>query len=66
MPKDLSIISIDGTFICDITSPTITSVSQQFKLMGQQSVTNLIKDADAEFIPVDITERKSVKNLQSL
>lgn len=34
--------------------------------MGQQSVTNLIKDADAEFIPVDITERKSVKNLQSL
>lgn len=66
IPEDLSIISIDGTFICDITSPTISSVSQQFKLMGQRSVTNLIENADAEFIPVHITERKSVKNLQSL
>ena len=66
IPEDLSIISIDGTFICDITSPTITSVSQQFKLMGQRSVTNLIENADAEFIPVNINERKSVKNLQSL
>lgn len=64
LPQDLSIISIDGTFICDITSPTITSVSQGFKLMGQRSVQNLLNNENAEFIPVKIVERESVKKIR--
>lgn len=63
VPADLSIISIDGTFICDMTTPLITSVSQEFTLMGQQSVDHLIDDAPAAFVPVKIVERESVKNI---
>ncbi|WP_251545644.1 LacI family DNA-binding transcriptional regulator [Limosilactobacillus caecicola] len=61
LPEDLSIISIDGTFICDITAPQLTSVSQAFHEMGKQSVTNLMENAPAEFLPVHIVERESVQ-----
>ncbi|WP_295731302.1 LacI family DNA-binding transcriptional regulator [uncultured Limosilactobacillus sp.] len=65
LPQDLSIISIDGTFICDITSPTITSISQEFQLMGQRSVQSLIQNTAAEFIPVKIVARESVKKIRN-
>lgn len=63
LPEELSIISIDGTFICDITAPQLTSVSQNFHLMGYQSVANLLADDDSAFIPVEIVERQSVQSL---
>lgn len=63
IPNDLSIISIDGTFLCDVTVPSLTSVSQDFLAMGQQSVEDLINHADSQFIPVKITERDSVQNI---
>lgn len=63
LPTDLSIISIDGTFICDITAPQLTSVSQDFHLMGKRSVANLLDDDDPVFIPVKIVERESVQQL---
>lgn len=65
IPQDLSIISIDGTFLCDVTVPSMTSVSQDFLAMGQQSVEDLIHHADSQFIPVKITERDSVRNINN-
>lgn len=63
IPEDFSIISIDGTFLCDITMPSLTSVSQNFFSMGKQSVINLINQDDSQFIPVSIVERNSVQNI---
>lgn len=60
IPDDLSIVSIDGTFLCDITIPTITSVTQDFYQMGLFAVKSLLKDQDSQFIPVSITPRDSV------
>ncbi|WP_295746428.1 LacI family DNA-binding transcriptional regulator [uncultured Limosilactobacillus sp.] len=60
LPTDLSVISIDGTFVCDITAPQLTSVSQNFRLMGQQSVADLLNNAASSFVPVKIVERESV------
>ena len=60
IPKDLSFISIDGTFLCDITIPTITSVTQDFYQMGLIAVRSLLNDDDSQFIPVHITPRNSV------
>lgn len=34
VPDDLSIISIDGTMVCDVTTPQLTSVTQNFYQMG--------------------------------
>lgn len=63
LPDDLSIISIDGTFICDITVPQMTSVTQDFYLMGKTSVENLIQTNGSQFIPVAITARESVTTI---
>ncbi|MCD7120937.1 LacI family transcriptional regulator [Limosilactobacillus agrestis] len=63
IPKDLSFISIDGTFLCDITIPTITSVTQDFYQMGTIAVRGLLNDEDSQFIPVHITPRNSVRIL---
>lgn len=61
VPDELSIVSIDGTFLCDITTPTITSVTQDFYRMGLAAAKGLLEDLDSQFIPVRITERGSVK-----
>lgn len=61
VPTDLSIISIDGTFLCDITTPTVTSVTQDFYQMGLTAAKCLLENRESQFIPVKITERNSVK-----
>lgn len=63
VPDDFSIISIDGTFVCDIISPAMTSVTQDFAKMGALSITNLLTHGNSQFIPVEITERESVKKI---
>lgn len=63
LPKDLSIISIDGTFICEIASPQLTSVTQNFYQIGYQGLTSLVNDAGSTFVPVQITKRDSVTSL---
>ncbi|WP_283583892.1 LacI family DNA-binding transcriptional regulator [Limosilactobacillus difficilis] len=66
VPDELSIISIDGTMICDVTTPQLTSVTQDFYRMGMQSVKDLLdntKNSDHQFVPVQITERASVQKL---
>jgi LacI family transcriptional regulator len=63
VPTDLSLVSIDGTFLCDITVPTITSVTQNFYQMGLAAATSLLEDHESQFIPVQVTERASVQRI---
>ncbi len=68
VPDDLSIIGIDGTEMCEIVQPQLTSVSQDFYKMGVAGVQRLrqldLKDQSVknkqEFVPIKITERGSV------
>ncbi|KRK80605.1 transcription regulator [Companilactobacillus nodensis DSM 19682 = JCM 14932 = NBRC 107160] len=69
VPDDLSIISIDGTEMCQIVQPQLTSVSQDFYKMGvvgvqriEESVVNKTASKDhQQLIPVHIYERDSTK-----
>lgn len=60
IPENLSLVSIDGTFLCDITIPPITSVTQNFYQMGASAVKSLLTNGESQFIPVHITDRGSV------
>jgi len=60
IPDDLSIMSIDGTIICQITTPALTSMTQDFYRIGSQSVNKVLGQPAEDFIPVVITERASV------
>lgn len=63
VPDQLSIICIDGSPICEIATPELTSVTQDFFQMGIKSVDNLLNDEQSLFIPTKIVERASVKQL---
>ena len=71
VPKDLSIVSIDGTEMCKITRPQLTSISQDFFQMGvtgvqqiHQSVKNgSNRIVSQQFIPVNPVIRKSTARL---
>lgn len=71
VPTDLSIVSIDGTEMCNITRPQLTSISQDFFQMGvigvqmlQQSVADGSERVDSQqFLPVSAVNRKSVRTL---
>ncbi|TYC47099.1 LacI family DNA-binding transcriptional regulator [Leuconostoc litchii] len=41
IPNDLSIISIDGTELTQITRPVLTTIQQNFQLMGELAITTL-------------------------
>ncbi|WP_125566263.1 LacI family DNA-binding transcriptional regulator [Companilactobacillus insicii] len=69
VPKDLSIISIDGTEMCQIVQPQLTSVSQDFYQMGVVGVRrieeSLAKEPEIldnqQMVPVHINERESTQ-----
>lgn len=60
IPNDLSIVSIDGTYICEITSPELTSITQDFTQIGILSVQSLLKTKDSKFVPIKLVKRESV------
>ncbi|MBZ5963717.1 LacI family DNA-binding transcriptional regulator [Leuconostoc gelidum subsp. gelidum] len=41
IPEDLSIVTIDGTDLTQLTRPILTSTKQNFQLMGQLAITSL-------------------------
>lgn len=43
VPNDLSIVSIDETNLCEIARPKLTSVIQNFELMGKIGVDSIVK-----------------------
>lgn len=63
VPTDLSIITIDGTNLCNLVRPTLTSLTQNFHQMGILGTKYLIgNDKDthySKFIDVKIEKRKS-------
>lgn len=65
LPQDLSIISIDGTIICDLTTPGLTSITQDFTQIGQASVDRIMGGGDTGFVPITLTERQSVAQRNS-
>ncbi|WP_334328774.1 LacI family DNA-binding transcriptional regulator [Companilactobacillus sp. HBUAS59699] len=69
VPDDLSIVSIDGTEMCQIVQPQLTSVSQDFYEMGvvgvqriEESVLNKKKlSNNQQLVAIYIDERDSTK-----
>lgn len=61
VPDDLSIISIDGTDLCKIVQPQLTSVTQAFFEMGVEGVRALESGRTTKFTSIKIEERGSVK-----
>lgn len=68
VPDDLSVIGIDGTEMCEIVQPQLTSISQDFYKMGVAGVERLrqldlkqqaVKNKQ-EFVPTKLIERGSV------
>ena len=65
VPNDLSVVSIDGTYLCNIVRPRITSVTQSFREMGVKGMQTLLggklDQFDLLYTGIGITERESVK-----
>lgn len=63
IPEDFAVISIDGTFLCSIMRPQITSVTQSFHEMGVKGVETIVSQTRTQFqsrhTPIKITERQS-------
>jgi LacI family transcriptional regulator len=64
IPDDLAVISVDGTKLCQIVRPQITSVTQAFFEMGVRGMNRLINwpaaDEKPLYTPIKIVERQSV------
>ena len=63
LPDRLSIISIDGTNVCEYITPSLTSVTQNFFRMGEESLSSVLNDKRKIFVPIEITERDSVASI---
>lgn len=64
VPDRLAILTIDGTQLCDIVRPKLSSVTQSFFEMGANGMDMLVSDSFKEFYsmytPIRIVERQSV------
>ena len=63
IPDRLSIVSIDGTFVCQITDPQLTSLTQNFFQMGVESLNSLFNQQTGIYVPVKVDQRDSVIDL---
>lgn len=59
VPKDFAVISIDGTDICNMARPKLTSVTQNFILMGELAI-NKVGYKDNIIVPFKIIRRKTI------
>ncbi len=64
VPEAFGIISTDGTNLCRIVRPQITSVTQSFYQMGLEGLAAVIEDSwktfGAQMLPIKVVERESV------
>ncbi|EHO51683.1 transcriptional regulator, LacI family [Lentilactobacillus kisonensis F0435] len=64
IPRDMAVMSVDGTKLCQIVRPQLTSVTQEFFEMGVRGMNRIInksvKSAESTFTPIRIIERQSV------
>ncbi|MCI1217947.1 MAG: LacI family DNA-binding transcriptional regulator [Bifidobacterium crudilactis] len=64
VPQNLSIVSIDGTSLCDYVQPPLSSVTQDFYRMGYISLGRLLEhDDEISFTDSHLVERDSVATL---
>ena len=63
IPDNLSIVSIDGTEVCLMVTPTLTCIQQDFFKMGAASLDSLLTEGESQFIPVKVVENNSVKSI---
>jgi LacI family transcriptional regulator len=73
VPEELSIIGYDNLKIAEMCYPSLTTVSQPLKEMGQSAgeiLVNLItgkqKEAESRYMPFTIVERQSVSDLRKM
>lgn len=63
VPDDLAVVSIDGTYLVDIVSPRLTSITQAFSTMGATALKMLFNDTTTGphqmYVPFQIDERES-------
>ncbi|MBZ1515489.1 MULTISPECIES: substrate-binding domain-containing protein, partial [Leuconostoc] len=62
VPDQLAVISIDGTYLVDIVSPRITSVTQSFYNMGETALKMLFSKGNESshiYTSFQIDERES-------
>lgn len=65
VPADLSIVAIDGTELCQLVQPQLTSVSQNFYEMGIAGVQQLRSKTELpqKITPIKLVSRQSVQML---
>jgi len=65
VPADLSIVAIDGTELCSLVQPQLTSVSQNFYEMGIAGVQQLrsTETLPQKITPIKLVNRQSVRML---
>lgn len=63
VPSDFAIVSVDGTNLCSIVRPKLTSVTQSFYQMGATGLQTLLsprlKQFKSSYTPIQIDERQS-------
>ncbi|AYM01655.1 LacI family transcriptional regulator [Levilactobacillus brevis] len=65
VPADLSIVAIDGTELCQLVQPQLTSVSQNFYEMGVAGVQQLRakETLPQKITPIQLVSRQSIRQL---
>ncbi|KRL36964.1 LacI family DNA-binding transcriptional regulator [Liquorilactobacillus uvarum] len=64
IPSNLSLITIDGTYLCKIVQPQLTSITQNFYKMGYLGAEYLITNHKQNaFTDIKISERGSVQKV---
>ncbi|KRL98727.1 LacI family DNA-binding transcriptional regulator [Liquorilactobacillus satsumensis] len=63
VPADFSIVSIDGTEICTRSRPQLTSITQNFALMGKIAVTEFQNNKQNVLVPFKLVQRSTTKKL---
>lgn len=67
VPHDLSIMAIDGTELCELVQPQLSSVSQSFYNMGVAGVEQLTtaQQRPPKITPIKVVTRESIRFIES-
>lgn len=67
VPAELSILTTDGTSLCELVRPQLSSITQDFYRMGYLGTTYLINNTQNNaYTNIAISQRQSVKSLNKI
>ncbi|MBZ2406491.1 LacI family DNA-binding transcriptional regulator [Liquorilactobacillus hordei] len=67
VPAELSILTTDGTSLCELVRPQLSSITQDFYRMGYLGTTYLINNTQNNaYTNITISQRQSVKSLNKI